>query len=155
MLFSNISMVWCNLHNYSGFSKSNSGYYMLFMNYIVALVSIFKWLIAWKQGLSRPTFSCEDLSPSHSTIYHHQKAKKNFFAAQKSLRVLKLLRILTDRVVFRFSIDMIFLQRQGLLLVLSDRLFLRAAAIDPSLGSSVLFFRHGNIFLLNLATAFF
>ena len=38
----------------------------------------------------------------HSVIYHYQKAKKRKFAAQKSLRVLKLLSISIDSVVFRF-----------------------------------------------------
>ena len=38
----------------------------------------------------------------HSVIYHYQQAKKSKFAAQKSLRVLKLLSIFIDSFVFRF-----------------------------------------------------
>ena len=41
----------------------------------------------------------------NSIIYYYQKAKKSSFEEQKSLRVLKLLRIFIDGVVFRFHID--------------------------------------------------
>ena len=87
-------------------------------------------------------------------LYHmlYQKAKKSFFVTQKSLRVLKFLRVFSDRVLFRFLIDGILFR------VLSDRVFFEYlvlesssgfAVIDSSLESSVLFFRHAAIFFLS------
>ena len=85
---------------------------------------------------------------------------------QKSLRVLKLLWIFIDRVVFRchsdsvlfrFFIDMILFR------VLSDRVLFESSVIESSsgsavmnssLGSSVLFFRHVAIFFIRLCYYF-
>ena len=88
----------------------------------------------------------------------YQKAKKSFFVTQKSLRVLKFLRVFSDRVLFRFLIDGILFR------VLSDRVFFEylvlesssgSAVIDFSLESSVLFFRHAAIFFYQIMLLFF
>ena len=96
-------------------------------------------------------FSWKIFPIAHSIIYHYQKAKKSFFEAQKSLRVLKLQRIFIDRVVFRFHSDRAlfrFLIDMILFRVLSDRVFIDysvlgsssgSVVIDSSLGLSVLF----------------
>ena len=69
------------------------------------LTSIFKWLVAWKRSFSRQKFFLQNLSPLSTIIYHYQKAEKSSFWAQKSLRVLKFLRISIDSIVFRFHSD--------------------------------------------------
>ena len=81
------------------------------------------------------------------------KNQKDYFAARKSSRALKLLKVLIDGVLFRFHSDRV------LLTVLSDRILFESSVIgfslgssvtDSSLGSSVLFFRHVAIFLVLL-----
>ena len=67
-------------------------------------VNIFKSLVAW--GLLRLKFWNENSFTSpHSIIYHYQKASKDFFATQKSLRFLQPMRILIDSILFRFHSD--------------------------------------------------
>ena len=80
---------------------------------------------------------------THSIIYHHQKTKKCFFAAQKSFRVL------SDKVLFRFHSDGV------LFMVLSNRILFESSVIHSSLESPVLFFRHVAIFLLKPAATVF
>ena len=74
----------------------------------------------------------------HPPIYHIPipKSEKDFFAVQKSLRVLKLLRAPIDKVLFRLLSDRVPLR------VLSDRVSFESSVIDSSLGSSVLVFGH-------------
>ena len=105
------------------------------------LVSIFKWLVPWKRGLPRPKFSFENLSPSPTLSYTIIKKPKEFFVAQKSLKVLKLLRIFIDSVVFRFHSDRTFYRFfiDGILFrVLSDRVFSDSSVMRSSSGSAVL-----------------
>ena len=65
---------------------------------------------------TRPKFSYDNLSPiNHAIIYHHQNPKKSFFTAQKSLRVLKILKILIDRALFRFLSDRVLFESLTLL----------------------------------------
>ena len=73
------------------------------------------------------------------------KSKKEFFVTQKSLWVLKLLKALIDRVVFRFLSDRVLLQVlfQSSVIGCSSG----SSVIDSSLGSSVLFFQYAAIFL--------
>ena len=95
-------------------------------------------MVAWKRGLAGPKFSYENLSPSPTLSYTiTKKPKKEFFAAQKSWRVVNLLRVFIDRVVFRFHSDSVLLRflidsvlfgvlsDRGSLRVFSDRLFFR------------------------------
>ena len=91
-----------------------------------------------------------------------RKAKKSFFVAKKSMSVLKLLRVFTDGVAFRFYTDRVFFRI--LFRVLIFRVLFKclvksfssgSAKINYSLGSSVVFFRHAAIFLSNRTTAFF
>ena len=105
------------------------------------LVSIFKWLVPWKRGLPRPKFSFENLSPSPTLSYTIIKKPKEFFVAQKSLKVLKLLRIFIDSVVFRFHSDRTFYRFfiDGILFrVLSDRVFSDSSVMRSSSGFAVL-----------------
>ena len=77
---------------------------------------------------------------THSIIYHYEKEKTEFFAMQKSLRVLKLLKVLLG-VLFRFHSDRAlfrFLSDRVLLRVLSDRIFFESSVISSSSGSSVI-----------------
>ena len=71
------------------------------------LASKFIWLVAWKRGLPRQNFHMK--SYTHHPLYDIRlpKSQTEFFVAQKSLRFLKLLRVLIDRVVFRDLIDRI------------------------------------------------
>ena len=104
------------------------------------LVSIFKWLITWKRGLPRPKFSFENLSPSTTLSYTITK-KPKIFVAQKSLKVLKLLRIFIDSVVFRFHSDRTFYRffiDRTLFRVLSNRVFSNSSVMRSSSGSAVL-----------------
>ena len=99
----------------------------------------------------------------HHPFYYCQN---EFFAEQKSLRVLKLLRVLNDKV-FWFHSDRIlfrFLSDAVLLRVLSDRTlfessvtgsFSGSSVVESSLRSSVLFFRHGAVFLIETCYSFF
>ena len=133
---------------------------MAFINYITnknTLASIFKWLVALKQHLPRPKFSYENLSSSPILSYTViKKLKIFFFAAQKSLRILKFPRIFIERVVFRFSNDRVLFR------FLIDRILFRVSiessvigsssgstVIDSSLGSSVFFFLYARIFFIN------
>ena len=84
------------------------------------------------------------------------KRKNESFATQKSLRVLKLLRVLLG-FFFRFH------NARVLFMFLSDRVLLissvigsssGSSVIDPSLGSSVLFFQHATIFFQNMLLVF-
>ena len=127
------------------------------------LVSIFKWLITWKRGLPRPKFSFENLSPSTTLSYTITK-KPKIFVAQKSLKVLKLLRIFIDSIVFRFHSDRTlfrFFIDRILFRVLSDRVFFESSVIGCSSGSTVLlghqcFFSAMSLFFLsNRAANFF
>ena len=78
----------------------------------------------------------------HSFIYHYQKAKKSWFEAQKSWKVLNLMRIFidslafmfhSDKVLFRFVIDRILFRD------LSDRVLFESSEIgSSSLGSAVI-----------------
>ena len=74
-------------------------------------------------------FSNKNSSPS----YHIPlpKSQKEFLAAQKSLRILKLLRILINRVLFKFFSDRVLFR------VLSDRLLFESSVMGSSSGSSV------------------
>ena len=98
------------------------------------------------------------ISIFHCTIYHYQKAKK---------KVLKLLRVLIDRVLFGFHSDRIlfrFLSDKAILKVLINMVLFESSVIDSSsgglssrffsLGSSVLFFRYAATFLSKRATTF-
>ena len=62
------------------------------------------------------------ISIFHCTIYHYQKAKK---------KVLKLLRVLIDRVLFRFLSD------KAILKVLINMVLFESSVIDSSSGASV------------------
>ena len=87
--------------------------------------------------------------------------------AQKSLRVLNLLRVLSDSVLFRFLSDWAlfkFLSDRVLFMVLSDRALFQSSVvcssegssvIDSSLGLLVLLFRCVGTFLSKSATTFF
>ena len=83
---------------------------MVFMNYIVAWrlrEKFFSFIFQVTGSMDiRPSktkvFIWKFITITHSIIYHNRKAKKSFFAAQKSLRVLKLLRIFIDRLFLRF-----------------------------------------------------
>ena len=86
---------------------------------------------------------------------------------QNSLRVLKLLRVLSDNVLLRFLSDweiFRFLSDRVLFAVLSDRVLIESSVIDYSKGSSVidsslrlavLFFEYAGAFLSKGATPFF
>ena len=94
--------------------------------------------------------------PHHPLIYYNQETKKSFFAEKKSFRVLKLLRVLSFRVLFGFLSDWV------LIMVFSDTVLFEPSVIgslkgpsviDSSLGLSVLFFRYAGTFLSKGATA--
>ena len=105
-------------------------------------VSNFKWLVPWKRGLPRPKFSYENLSLSLTLSYNIiKKSTKTVFVVQKSLKVLKFLRIFIDRVVFRFHSDRTlfrFFIDRILVRVLSDRVFCDSSVIETSSGSAFL-----------------
>ena len=104
------------------------------------LFSIFKWLVPWKQDLPGPKFSFENLSPSPTLSCTITKKPKNF-VVQKSLKVLKLLRIFIDSIVFRFNSDRTLFRfpiDRILFRVLSDRVFSESSVIGCSSGSTVL-----------------
>ena len=125
-----------NIRNYSGFCKDLSGYYIIFMNYIAALTLTKKILLL--QFLSecsieaRPSknkiFKWKSIPSTYPFIYHHQKAKTTFFATQKLLRFMRLLRVLRDRVPFKvFGEGFLFrvITKRGNFRVLSDSVLLR------------------------------
>ena len=81
--------------------------------------------------------------PNHP-LYHMllPKIQRELFAVQNSLRILKLLRVLIDSILFRFRSD------KFLIRVLSDTVLFvssvsstssRPSVMDSSLGSSTLF----------------
>ena len=140
---------------------------MVFMNYILSLSLTKKslqlqFLRDWQdenEAFRDQTF--------HIKIYFHHplhhipllKGQKGFFfTAYQPLRVLKLLRVLINRVFLRFPIDRslyMFLSDRVLLRVFSDRELQessvigsssRPSVIDYSLGSLVLFFWYAAIF---------
>ena len=97
------------------------------------------------------------------------KSQKEFFTAQKTLRIMKLLRVLSDRVILRVLSDRFlfcflsdwvsfrFLSDGILLMVLSDRVLFKSSVIGSSKGSSeidsfpglaVLFFRYASTFFI-------
>ena len=122
--------------------------------------------MAWKRGLPRPKFFYESLSPSPNLWYTITKKPKKKFAAEKSLRVLKLLTVLSDSILFRFLINLVFfryLRDTVLLMVFSDRVLFESSVIcsskgslviDSSFGLSVVFFRHAGTFLSKGAATF-
>ena len=78
----------------------------------------------------------------HHPLYHISLPKRQieFFVAQKSVKVLKLLRIFIDSVVFKFHSDRTFFRFfvNGILCrVLSDRVFSGSSVIGSSSGSVV------------------
>ena len=108
------------------------------------------------------------LYPSRTLSYAITKKSKKFFEAQKWFRVLKLLRLLSDRVLFRVLSDSAlfrllsnciffrFLSDRVLFMVLSDRFFFDSSVIgflkdysviDSSFGLSVFFFRYMSSFI--------
>ena len=148
---------------------------MVFMNYMKnSLASIFKWLVAWKQGLPRPKVSNECLSPSLTLSYTITKNKKRIFcdanviegpeAPDGPIRVR--FRFHSDRVFFRFLSDRVIfrvLSDKTLLWVLSDRLVFQSPVIgsssgflviDFSLESSVVISRHAAIFYQSVQLLF-
>ena len=114
---------------------------------------VFKCLVARNRGLLRSNVSYEFLSPSPNLSLPLSKRKKEkFFAMQKSMRVLKFLRVHL-RVFIRFLSD------RALLRALSDRIHFEFlvigsssgySVIDSSHGLSVLFFRHAVVFYQNV-----
>ena len=74
-------------------------------------------IIAWKRGFPRSKFLYENLSTS--PMLPSPKSWKDFFAAPESLKFLKLLRVLGDRVVFTVLSD------RSLSRILSDKVFFR------------------------------
>ena len=103
---------------------------------------------------------------THSIIYHHQKNRKSVFPVQKLMRVLKLVRVLSDKVFFRLLSDKTFLRflsDRVLSRVLSDRVLFDSSVIssssgssmiDSSCSSSVLFFRFVALFYKNVVLLF-
>ena len=80
------------------------------------------------------------------------KSQQEFFAAQKSLRDLKLLRVIIDKLLIKFHSDRVFYN------FLSDNVLFESSVmgsssgssvIDSYLGSPVLFFWHAAIFYQN------
>ena len=114
------------------------------------LTSIFKWQVAWKRGIPRPKFSLENLSPSPTLSYDITKKPKRVTLRRKmSLRVLKLLRIFIDNLVFRFHSAMVLFRLlidRTLFSVLCDWVFFIVAVIDLFLGLSMLFYCHVVVF---------
>ena len=82
-----------------------------------------------KTRLFKIKFSNKNSSPS----YHIPllKSQKEFLAAQKSLRIPKLLRVLINRALFEFFSDRVLFR------VLSDRLLFESSVMGSSSGSSV------------------
>ena len=90
----------------------------------------------------------------HHPLHHIPllKYQKELFVAQKSLRLVKLLRVLNDKILFKFHSDRIlfvFSSERVLLRVLSDRVIIEfsvigssswSSVIESSLGSSMFFF---------------
>ena len=160
----NIPILWCKnvscmiCETVTNLQKTN---FVTIRNFKKALVAItwyswyivFKCLVARNRGLLRSNVSYEFLSPSPNLSLPLSKRKKEkFFAMQKSMRVLKFLRVHL-RVFIRFLID------RALLRALSDRIHFEFlvigsssgySVIDSSHGLSVLFFRHAVVFYQNV-----
>ena len=149
------------MRNYSGFYQDLSGYYMVFMNYIPSSTLTTK--IIFLQVLNDCGVKTRwniYVSSSPTLTYTITKKLKKFFGAQKPLRVLKLLRVLSGRVLFRVLSDSVLLYSSvigsfsyfsviGFFMVLSNRVLFESSVIncsksssvtDSSLGLSVLFF---------------
>ena len=94
------------------------------------LVLIFKRLVPSKQGLPRPKFSFENLSPSPTLSYTVTKNSKRVFLWILIDSVI--FRFHSDRTPFRFFIDRILFR------FLSDRVFSESSVIGSSSGSAVL-----------------
>ena len=135
------------------------GYYIAFMNDIVALLneknfftSICKWLVAWKRRFPRPKFWYENLSPSPSLSYTITKLQKRVFCGAKVIKGPEAQEVFIERAFFRFLSDRVLLR------ILRDRTFFESSVIgsftgssviDSSLGSWMPFFRHVTIFYQN------
>ena len=102
----------------------------------------FKMIILWKRGPLRPQFLYDSLSPSPTLSYTITKELEKF-AAQKLLKILKLLMFVSDRVLFKLLSDKVLFR------VLSYRFHSKKGC---SLGSSVFFFQYGTIFYQKRAT---
>ena len=97
------------------------------MNYIAALALTRKIILLQflsDCGVDTRSFKAKVLTwkffpITHSIIYYNQKAKKSFFAAEKSLGILKLLRVLSGRVIFK-----VILSNSVIFRFLSDWVFL-------------------------------
>ena len=94
-----------NMPNYLGFWKVLAviiQYSWITLWQKITSASISVVTVAWKKGFQRPNFLYEKLFLSCTLSYTITKNCKNFFASQKSLRFLKLLRGIRDMVLFRF-----------------------------------------------------
>ena len=112
------------MRNYSGFYQNISGTYIVFVNYIAGLtlprkIILLQFLSDCKRSLLRSKFLYENFSPSPTLSYTITKKLKKKFAARKPLRLLKLLRALSDRVLFAVLSDSVLFR------FLSDLVFLR------------------------------
>ena len=111
---------------YTRFYHDLSGYYMVFIIYIAALTLMRKNLcvsfqvnVTRKRGLPKPKFLYENFFPSPTLSYTITYKQNYFFAVQKSLRILKPLRVFNDRVLFRVLSDNVLFR------FLSDGIFCR------------------------------
>ena len=102
-----------HMHKYVRFYYSLSGYYMAYINYIAALTFLRKILqLSYLNDCKMKTrpyktiiFISKFIPIIYSIIYHHQTPQK--FLSQKLLRDLKLLIVLSDRVLFRTLSDVV------------------------------------------------
>ena len=91
----------------------------------------------------------------YSIIYHHQKVK-NIVSNTKSLRVLKVLRVLSDKILFRIVSDRVLfrvLRDRVLFRVLSGRVLFKALSdgvLFRVLSNRVLFVFPSNIVLFRV-----
>ena len=119
------------LLDYLRFQKGLTGYYMVFLNYIVA--SAFTGKVLQLQFLSNWQHKSKAFQDQNINwkIYHPlyyiplPKNQKEFFAAHKILRVLKLPRAFMDRVFFRFQSDRVLFR------FLSDRVLVIRSSLSP------------------------
>ena len=142
-------------HVYSTLKRRGSGCFHVvstwntrgvFVGYVVFMSYIAVWKFTRKTILLQFLSDCGlKMRPSkgkiliwkffpatHSIMYYNKKSQKEFFAAQKVLRVVKLLRILSDRAICRA------LSGSVLFRFLSDCVFLDFSVIEFSLWSSVI-----------------
>ena len=87
--------------------------------------------------------------PWPTLSYTITKKAKESSATQKLLRVLKIRRVLSDRILFRFPRDKVLFESS----VIGSSS--RSSVIDFSFGSPVVFFRHVAIFYQNVLLLFF